>query len=124
MKLSEFTTDESLDALCSLTPYINNIIIDADLTEELRRKIDPEHMKSKSEVMLEGARKINALVPIILKNHRADVYGILSVLNGKTLEAIGKQNFLVTASQIRDVVKDKALVDFFRSCAEQEENVS
>ena len=120
MKLSEFTTDESLDALCSLTPYINNIIIDADLTEELRRKIDPEHMKSKSE----GARKINALVPIILKNHRADVYGILSVLNGKTLEAIGKQNFLVTASQIRDVVKDKALVDFFRSCAEQEENVS
>lgn len=124
MKLSEFTTDESLDALCVMTPYINNIIVDADLSEELRRKIDPQQMKTKAEMMLEGARKINALVPIILKNHRLDVYGILSVLNKKTPGEIGKQNFLVTAAQIRDVVKDKAFMDFFKSCAEQEESAS
>lgn len=102
MRLSELTTDESLDALCVLTPYINNIVIDQDLTEELRRKVNPDN----------------------LKNHRLDVYGILSVLNGKTPQEIGKQNFLVTAKQIRDVVKDKELLDFFRSCAEQEKNAS
>ena len=124
MRLSELTTDESLDALCLLTPYINNIIIDQSLAEELRRKIDPKQTKTKAEVMLEGARKINAVVPIILKNHRADVYGILSVVNKKPLELIGKQNFLVTAAQIRELVKDKALVDFFKSCAEQEPTAS
>lgn len=124
MKLSELTTDESLDALCLLTPYINNIITDHALSEEVRRKIDPEHMKSKADVALEGAKKINTLVPIILKNHRNDVYGILSVINKKPVEAIGKQNFIVTAMQIRELVKDKALVDFFESCAEQEEAAS
>lgn len=124
MKLSELTTDESLDALCLLTPYVNNIVIDQSLTEELRRKVDPQNVKTKAELMLEGARKINSLVPIILKNHRADVYGILSVVNKKPLEMIGKQNFLVTAAQIRELVKDKALVDFFKSCAEREEAAS
>lgn len=121
MKLSELTTDESLDALVVLTPYINSILIDQELVEELRRKIDPDRLKTKAETMLEGAARINTLVPIVLKKHRLDVYGILSVLNRKTPEEIGKQNFLVTAMQISDAVKDKALVDFFKSCAAQEE---
>lgn len=120
MKLSELTTDESLDALIVLTPYINNILIDQELGEELRRKIDPERLKSKAETMLAGAERINTLVPIVLKKHRADVYGILSVLNRKTPEEVGKQNFLVTAIQIREAVKDRDLVDFFKSCAARE----
>lgn len=124
MRLSELTTDESLDALCTLTPYINNIIIDQELSEEIKRKIDPANLKTRAETLLEGAKKINTLIPIILKGHRADVYGILSVLNKKTPDEIGKQNFLVTAMQIRDVVKDKELVDFFKSCASREESAS
>lgn len=124
MKLSELTTDESLDALCVMTPHINRILTDQELTDELRRKVDPEHLKSRAEVLLEGSKKVNTLIPIILKRHRNDVYGILSAINNKTIEKIGKQNILVTAMQIREVVKDKALLDFFRSCALQEKNVS
>lgn len=120
MRLSELTTDESLDALCAMTPYINNIMVDQDLSEELRSTIDPKNLKNKAEMLHEGMKKINALVPIILKKHRGDVYGILSVLNEKTPGEIGKQNFIVTAIQIREAVKDKALLDFFKSCASQE----
>ena len=61
-------------------------------------------------------------MPIILKNRRSDVYGILAVLNEKSVEEIAKQNLLVTMRQIKDVSKDKELVDFFKSWADTEEN--
>jgi len=115
MKLSQLTTDETLDVLCEITPYINNIAIDQELTTELRRKVDPENLKSRADVMLEGAKKLNVLVPIVLKKRRDDIYGILSVLNKKTTEEIAKQSFIATVGQIREVLEDKELINFFKS---------
>lgn len=122
MKLSALSTEEALDALCELTPYINNIVIDENLLAELRRKIDPDAKLTRAEIYAFGSEKLSALAPIVLKGHRADVYGILSVLNGKTPEEIGKQNILTTGAQIRDAVKDKELIAFFKSCVEPEES--
>jgi len=115
MKLSQLTTDETLDVLCEITPYINNIVTDQELTTELRRKADPENLKTRADVMLEGAKKLNVLVPIVLKKRRDDIYGILSVLNKKTTEEIAKQSFIATVSQIREVLEDKELINFFKS---------
>ncbi len=120
MKLSQLTTDETLDVLCEITPYINNIVIDQELTTELRRKVDPENLKTRADAMLEGAKKLNVLVPIVLKKRRKDVYGILSVLNKKAPEEIAKQSFITTVNQIREVLEDKELISFFKSFVKPE----
>ncbi len=120
MKLSQLTTDETLDVLCEITPYINNIVIDQELTTELRRKVDPENLKTRTGVMLEGAKKLNVLIPVVLKKRRDDVYGILSALNKKEPEEIAKQSFIATVNQIREVLEDKELINFFESFVQPE----
>jgi hypothetical protein len=122
MKLSKLSTDEALDALCELTPYINNIVTDDVLLDELKAKVKATGNETKAEIMAMGAEKINKLVPIVLKGHKKDVYGILAVLNDTDVDAIGKQNVIKTMSQIRDLIKDKEFLDFFKSCAEQEQS--
>ena len=64
-------------------------------------------------------RRRNAL---LLKDHRADVFGILAILNGTTAESVAKQNILTTILQIRTVFKDKELLDFFRSFGQEDES--
>ena len=122
MKLSQLSTERATDVLCELTPYIANIVEDSALMESLRDAIDTEKVKTKAELIAIGAGKATRLVPIILKNRRSDVYGILAVLNEKSAEEIAKQNLLVTMRQIKDVSKDKELVDFFKSWADTEES--
>ena len=120
MKLSEMTTDRAMDVLCEITPCITNITADEELLEELRSAIDPKAVKTKAELMVKGVEKITKLVPIVLKKRKADVFGILAALNEKTVEEIGKQNIIATMAQVREVVKDKDLMDFFKSCVGSE----
>lgn len=122
MKLSKFSTNEGINTLCELSPYVLNISSDEDLLQELRTAISPDKAVTYAEWVALGASKIAKLIPIIFKKCRDDVIGILSVMNGKTVEEIEKQNILVTAKQIRDIVKDKDLIDFFVSCADSEES--
>ena len=122
MKLSQLSTERATDVLCELTPYIANIVEDSALMESLRDAIDTDKVKTKAELIAIGTSKATRLIPIILKNRRSDVYGILAVLNEKSVEEIAKQNLLVTMRQIKDVSKDKELVDFFKSWADTEES--
>lgn len=120
MKLSEMTTDRAMDVLCEITPCIANITADEELLAELRNAIDPKAVKTKAELMVKGVEKITNLVPIVLKKRKTDVFGILAALNEKTVEEIGKQNIIATMAQVREVVKDKDLMDFFKSCVGSE----
>lgn len=120
MKLSEMTTDRAMDVLCEITPCIANITADEELLAELRKAIDPKAVKTKAELMVKGVEKITKLVPIVLKKRKTDVFGILAALNEKTAEEIGKQNIIATMAQVREVVKDKDLMDFFKSCVGSE----
>lgn len=115
MKFSTIDTDKGLDILCEITPYLGNITSDEELFNELKQEISDGRLMTKAQLMASGLDKINKLVPIVLKKHRDDVYGILAVLNEKTSKEIAKQNFLTTGAQIRDIVKDKVLLDFFKS---------
>lgn len=119
MKLSELTTERALDVLCELTPYLNNIITDEDFWKEVQSKL-PKDKNSRQNILLFGAKKINKLIPMLLKEHRKDIYGILAIINEQDVEKVAKQNVLQTAKQIRDLFKDEELLDFFKSCVPQE----
>ncbi len=118
MKLSEISTDKAISVLCELTPYINNIASDEELLAEIKRKVDAGTVTNRVEWLAIGVEKVNKIVPILLKKRKADVLGILGVLNEKSPEEVEKQNFLVTAKQVAEIVRDKELIDFFKSCTD------
>jgi hypothetical protein len=120
MKISEISTDNAMDVLCELTPYVTNIVTDEDLVGELKKAIDFKEANTMAEKMALTAGKITKIIPILLKNRKNDVFGIVGVLNGKTVDEIAKQNIIVTMKQIRDITKDKELLDFFKSCTDTE----
>ena len=116
MKISELSTENALDILCEITPHINAICTDEDLAAELKSKIKAEDVHSKAELVAIGVEKLNKIIPIVFKKRLEDVIAILAALNGQSVEAIKKQNALKTAMQIREIAKDKELLDFFYSC--------
>ena len=120
MKLSELTTERAADVLCELTPYIANITGDKALLDELASKFDRKG-KSVAELYTFAAHKYATLVPILLKEHREDVFGVLSVLNKTDLDKIAKQNIMETMKQVREVFQDKDLLDFFKSFGQEDE---
>ena len=122
MKVSEISTEKAMDVLCELTPYVTNIVTDETLLAELKEAIDFKEANTMAEKMALTARKITKIIPILLKNRKNDVFGIVGVLNNKTVEEIAKQNIIVTMKQIRDIAKDKELLDFFKSCKDTEGN--
>ena len=120
MKLSQLTTERAADVLCELTPYIANITGDKSLLDELANKFDSKG-KSAAELYTFAAHKYATLVPILLKDHREDVFGVLSVLNETELDKIAKQNIMETMKQVREVFQDKDLLDFFKSFGQGDE---
>jgi len=123
MKISQLTSEEFLDVVCAITPYVENIISDSDLMDTIGKAV-PHEGVTRAGVLLLGAEKLASLVPIIAKTHRSDVYGIIAAVNGMESETVARQNALKTAMQIRDIVRDRELLSFFRSFAESEQTAS
>lgn len=113
-KLSEFGTDECLDVLCEITPHIVNIVSDEEIMNAIGKPMDKTTV-TKVGVMLLGAQKITAVVPLLLKTHRADIYAILAVMGGKSVEEVSKQSTMATLWQIKTLSEDKELLSFFKS---------
>lgn len=117
MKLSELTTDGALDALCTITPYIYSITSDTALIESVGKAINTEKVENRYGQYLILMDKAVEILPLVLKDHRTDVYGILSALNQRTVEEIAAQNVMETIRQIREVTQDEELRSFFKSFA-------
>lgn len=113
MKISELTTEKAADILCEITPYAANITTDTGLSEALKGTLAKG--ANVAELYQMGAQKITKIVPILLKDHRDDVFSVLAVLNGSTVDTVREQNIMVTMSQIRELFQDKDLLNFFKS---------
>ena len=113
MKLSQLTTEQAADVLCSIAPYISNIIGDKALLDELAKKFNSKG-KSVAEMYAFAAKKYAALVPLLLKEHRSDVFGVLSVLNESEPDKIAQQNILITMNQVKEALQDEELKAFFK----------
>jgi hypothetical protein len=111
--LSQMTTDETCDVLCIAAPHIQNMAEDKNLIAEVQRKL-PKGEHTQIDVYRFGLTRVSNLVPIFLKDHREDVYAILSLFNGLTPEECGKQNFLATVAQVTELLKDEDFVNFFK----------
>lgn len=111
-KLSDLGTDECLDVLCTIAPSIQAIVEDKDIMTALGKAIDKKGL-TKAGVLMTAASKLVGAVPLLFKAHREDVYNILSSVGGVTVEDVKAQNMMDTMQQLREILQDKPLLDFF-----------
>lgn len=111
-KLSDLGTDECLDVLCTIAPSIQAIVEDKDIMTALGKAIDKKGL-TKAGVLMTAASKLVGAVPLLFKTHREDVYNILSTVGGVTVEEVKAQNMLDTMQQLKEILQDKPLLDFF-----------
>lgn len=124
MKLSELSTDRALDVLCELTPYISNIASDDAVVGAVGKIVDTNkdiNLYGKGLLLVE---RMGEIVPVLLKTHRPDVYGILSVTNELPIAEISAQPIRETIRKVRELFQDPELLSFFRSSAQQERTES
>lgn len=119
MKISELNTDRALDVLCELTPYISNIASDEDMVAAVGKIVKPADDTNVYGAGLMLVERIGEIIPALFRNHRSDVYGILSVLNDKSTADIAAQPVLETIQQVRAAFQDGDLLSFFRSFTRQ-----
>ncbi len=117
MKLSELSTDRAADVLCEISVFLLNITSDEDVITSL--KLNTKEAKTVAEKYAMAANRVSQWVPMLLKNHREDWFGILAVLNEKNVDDIRKQKIVETLRQIREITQDKELIDFFSSCVSE-----
>lgn len=117
IKINEVSTDKTLDLICDLTPWVSEIMEDKQVVKLLSEKVklgqNASEEKVKSTVITTTIQKITGLIPLMLKEHREAIYNILSLLNEKTVDEIRSQKALVTINEIKEIIMDKDLLDFF-----------
>ncbi len=117
IKLTELNTDESLDLLCDLTPYVSEIAEDKEViklfADKVKLKANASEEEFKRVTIKATIDKVSKLVPVFLKKHREAIYNILSILNTKTVEEIKKQKIIITINEIKTVLMDQDFLDFF-----------
>ena len=111
-KLSDLGTDECMDVLCVIAPSIQGIVDDKDIVSTLGKAVDKKGMTT-AGVLMAAASKLVGAVPMLFKTHREDVYNILSSVGGVTVDEVKSQNMLDTMHQIKEILQDKPLLDFF-----------
>lgn len=121
MKISELTTERAADVLCEVSIYALNILSDKELLASLRMQLEgTDGDRTKAELIAIASEKIAELIPLLLKKHKDDVFGIVAAVNGLTLEQVRKQKIIATANAVKEMAQDKDLIDFFRSCVSTE----
>lgn len=123
MKLSELSTDRAADVLCELAPYVGNITNDETVVNTIGKVIENgQELNRYGQVMMLMGR-IGEFVPLLLKEHRPDVYGILSVMNERPVAEIAAQRLMETMRQVKELFKDEDFMAFFKSSARREQTV-
>lgn len=121
MKLSELSTDKAADVLCELATYVGNITDDQEVVKTIGKVVTPDAPVNQygNYTMIVG--RIVESIPLLLKNHRKDVYGILSVMNERPVKEIAEQKLMETMRQVRKLFDDEEFSDFFKSFVQQEQ---
>lgn len=109
MKLSDIKGERAIEVIADLIEPISNIANDKDCADVFTVKAVKGE---KAEVT--AKKHLIKKVPVLLKNHKADVIKIIAILDGKDaseMTVFGIVGFLI------NVIKDEALIELFTSAA-------
>jgi len=103
------TTEQAFDMLPAVVDLYDKLDIDG-----YREKIAEENKGKKLDEMTIGVN----LFKFVLKNSlkvKQEVFEIVAVFEGKTVDEIKNQNFMTTINSFKEIFMDKEAVNFFKS---------
>lgn len=112
MKISEMTNDQAADALIRLAEPIGRLCDD----ENAVAMVDEYKANLRKPLFYVIGKIIPRLAGYLMKEHKADIYEIVSILTGWKLEEVQKKNFGETVAVIKDSYDD-VLASFFTPSA-------
>lgn len=121
MRLSDIKGDRTLEVIADIIDPIANIAEDEAAAAMFRREKLPEGI-SAQKFLLNRARKS---LPVLLKNHKADIIAILSTIEGTPSEAYkGALNMVKLFRDCVDLLTDEAFQTLFISAQSGEDETS
>ncbi len=112
--LAELPAEEGIDRLIGMTPYLGNILTDEALTNALTADPPKENQPmTRAMVMATGMKRMNALLPVLLKTHREDIYGLLSAYYAIPITELQGESYGALVSRIKNIINDESITAFF-----------
>lgn len=113
-KLESLPAGEGLDRLIAMTPYLGAILTDDNVTGALTQGEQPQgENATRATIKALGLRRMNALVPVLLRDHRDDIFGLLSAYSGETPAALRGETYGELAARIKSMLNDEGMTAFF-----------
>lgn len=112
MKLSDIKGDRVLDVIADIIDPIANMVQDKDVAAMFERKAVPEGMEARDFF----AERMRKGLPILLKNHKADIIAIMAAIEGVTPGQYAVSLDLPKLfTDVMELVTDDAFLDFLSS---------
>lgn len=112
MKLSDIKGDRVLNVIADIIDPIANMAQDKDVAAMFEREAVPEGMKARDFF----AQRMRKGLPVLLKNHKADIIAVMAAIEGVTPEQYAASLDLPKLfTDVMEIVTDDALLDFLSS---------
>lgn len=104
MKFSELTAEKAAELIVEITPLVDKLL-DDKLVNELEAVITFKG-KTIGEIYAIGAKKITAILSILIKNHKAELFSAIGLFSGKTIEEVSKMKMKDIINEVKTFVND------------------
>ena len=101
----ERTTEQALDEMMELIPYITPILDDVEL-KDFRDKLRPKDGKKAD---FTTSDLINGIFPLLITKHRSHLYALLGHLKGVSAD----EARTMPVSEIKEALSGGTIADFF-----------
>lgn len=109
MKISEMTNDQAADAMIKMAQPMSNLLTD----DNMKALLDDIQNGNKENGVSFFASILPKVVAFAMKDHKDDIYAIVSALTLQPVGKVGKLNFMQTVKELRESV-DEDFIGFFR----------
>lgn len=112
MKLSDVKGERTLDVIADIIDPIANIAADEEAAVLFRRERLPEGMTPTKFAL----KRIKRSLPVLIKNHKADIITILSTIEGvDPAQYSGALNMVKLIKDLSELIIDEMIISLFTS---------
>lgn len=111
MKLSQMTVEQAAQTIIKISDPMERMMSDINLENHFK-EFSNLYRENVTVIRLTGYM-LGRFLPALLKEHKEDVYLVVSAMTGKPIEEVREEKLTVFIRDCLDFV-DKDFVDFFR----------
>lgn len=112
MKLSDIKGDRVFDVIADIINPIANMVQDKDVAAMFKREAVPDGMEARDFF----AKRMCKGLPVLLKNHKADIIAIMAAIEGVTPGQYAESlDFPKLFTDAMELVTDDAFLNFLSS---------